>query len=147
MDGFLGYNQIYILPYVQHKKKFIFPWGTFSYHKLPFGLKNVVATFQWAMQYASHDIKHIVDPYLDYFNPHPTREHDHIDHLRAIFLRCRFYNIRFNPHNCSIVFQSGRLVGFMVSKDGIRVDPLKVKYILSLPPPKNLNQLQIFHGK
>jgi hypothetical protein len=29
-----------ILPDDQHKTSFIFPWGTFSYQKLPFGLKN-----------------------------------------------------------------------------------------------------------
>jgi len=46
MDGFSGYNQINILPADQHKTAFIFPWGTFSYRKLPFGLKNVGATFQ-----------------------------------------------------------------------------------------------------
>jgi hypothetical protein len=49
----------------QHKTAFIFPWGTFAYRKLPFGLKNVGATFQWAMYYAFHDIKHIIQPYLD----------------------------------------------------------------------------------
>jgi hypothetical protein len=31
MDRFLGYNQIYIKPKDQHKMKFIFPWGTFTY--------------------------------------------------------------------------------------------------------------------
>jgi hypothetical protein len=46
MDGFLGYNQIDILPVDQHKTAFIFSWGTFVYRKLPFGLKNVGATFQ-----------------------------------------------------------------------------------------------------
>jgi hypothetical protein len=45
MDGFSGYNQINIFPAGQHKTTFIFPWGTFAYHKLPFGLKNVGATF------------------------------------------------------------------------------------------------------
>jgi hypothetical protein len=65
MDGFSGYNQINILPADQHKTAFIFPWGTFAYWKLPFGLKNVGATFQRAMSYAFHDIKHIVQPYLD----------------------------------------------------------------------------------
>ena len=65
MDGFYGYNQIEILPTHQHKKAFIFPWGTFSYKKLPSGLKNAGATFQGAMSYAFHDIKHIVEPYLD----------------------------------------------------------------------------------
>ena len=46
MDGFSGYNQIEILPVDQHKMTFICPWGTFTYRKLPFGLKNIVATFQ-----------------------------------------------------------------------------------------------------
>ena len=65
MDCFLGYNQIGILPTDQHKRTFIFPWGTFAYKKLPFGLKNVGATFQGAISYAFHDIKHIVELYLD----------------------------------------------------------------------------------
>jgi hypothetical protein len=45
MDGFSGYNQINIVPEDQHKTTFICPWGTFAYRKLPFGLKNVGATF------------------------------------------------------------------------------------------------------
>jgi len=44
--GFLGYKQIHIKPEDQHKKKFTFPWGTFSYRKIPFGLKNIGETFQ-----------------------------------------------------------------------------------------------------
>ena len=60
MDGFSGYNQVNILPTVQYKTTFICPWGTFSDWKLPFGLKNVGATFQQEMDYAFHDIKHIM---------------------------------------------------------------------------------------
>jgi hypothetical protein len=41
IDDFSKYNQIDILLVDQHKKTFIFPWGTFPYRKLPFGLKNV----------------------------------------------------------------------------------------------------------
>ena len=41
MDVFSGYNHIEILPTDQHKTTFIYPWGTFAYKKLPFGLKNV----------------------------------------------------------------------------------------------------------
>ena len=65
MDGFLGYNQIAIKPKNQHKTTFFFPWGIFAYRKLPFGLKNAGAKFQRAMDYAFHDIRHIVQAYLD----------------------------------------------------------------------------------
>ena len=70
MDGFSGYNQIEILPTNQHKMAFIFPRGTFAYRKLPFGLKNVGATFQHAMSYVFHDIKNMVELYLDYLPAH-----------------------------------------------------------------------------
>jgi hypothetical protein len=65
MDGFSRYNQIQIKPEDQHKMTFIFPWGTFAYHKMPFHLKNARATFQWAMYFSFHDLKHIVEAYLD----------------------------------------------------------------------------------
>jgi hypothetical protein len=43
--------------------------------------------------------------------------------------------------------ESGRLLGFIVSTHGIRVDPLKVEAILNLPPPSTLRQLQSLQGK
>ena len=38
MDGFSGYNQIDILPEDQHNTTLIYPWGAFSFEKIPFGL-------------------------------------------------------------------------------------------------------------
>lgn len=85
MDDFSGYNQIEIVPKHQHKTTFIFPLGTFSYRKLPFELKNDGATFQWAMSYIFHDIKHIVQPYLDGVPTRFQKRMDHLDHFRQTF--------------------------------------------------------------
>ena len=108
---------------------FIFPWGTSVYNKLPFGLKNVGATFQRSMPYAFHNIKHIVEMYLDDLPAHSQQQEDHPGHLREIFLRCRHYNIRINPHKCVFYIEMGLLLGFVVSKDGIRIEPLKIATI------------------
>jgi len=70
MARFSGYNQITIHLEDQHKTTFICPWGTFAYKKMPFGLKNVGATFQWAMSYVFHDIKHVIKAYLDDLTAH-----------------------------------------------------------------------------
>jgi len=64
MDDFCRYNQIHINPEDQHKMKFLCPWGTFMYIKIPYGLKNVGATFQWAMSFSFHNLIHIVEAYL-----------------------------------------------------------------------------------
>ena len=52
MDGFSGYNQVAILPEDQKKTVFTTPWGTSMYARMPFGLINVGATFQRAMDIA-----------------------------------------------------------------------------------------------
>ena len=39
------------------------------------------------------------------------------------------------------------LLGFVVSKDDIRIDPLKIAAILALPAPTNLLELQSLQGK
>jgi hypothetical protein len=57
------------------------------------------------MSYAFHDIKHIVEPYLDDLPAHSSSQSEHLGHLRAIFLRCRFYRIRLNPHKCIFVVE------------------------------------------
>lgn len=91
IDGFSSYNQINIHAEDQYKTAFTCPMGTFAYRKLPFGLKNIGATFQRAMNYAFHDIKHIVQPYLADLPTHSQKQVDHPQHMRAIFLRCRHY--------------------------------------------------------
>eukprot|EP00253_Pinus_taeda_P026653 PITA_26653 len=125
----------------QHKMAFICPWGTFAYKKLPFSLKNAGATFQHVMSYAFNDIWHIVQPYLDDLPAHSAKCQDHLAHLHEICFRCRHYHIRLNPHKCVFCIESGRLLGFIVSREGIHLDPLKVKAILNLPPPASLQKL------
>jgi hypothetical protein len=49
LDGYSGYNQVPVDPKDQEKTTFTFPFGTFAYHHMPFGLCNAPATFQWCM--------------------------------------------------------------------------------------------------
>jgi hypothetical protein len=147
MDGFSGYNQIQIKPKDQHKTKFICPWGTFAYRKMPFGLKNAGATFQRAMSFAFHDLKHIVETYLDDLASLSRKRMDHPTHLRLIFECCRYFRIHLNPNKCSFYVMSGRLLGFIVSTTGIIVNPLKVEAIIQFPPPRTILQLQSLQGK
>ena len=41
----------------------------------------------------------------------------------------------------------GHFLGFLVSKEGIQIDPLKVQAILDFPAPSNLLQIQKLQGK
>ena len=113
--------------------------------KIPFGLKNVIATLSQEMKFSFHDIKHIVEPYLDNLPSHSWKRKDHPDHLRLDFERCRHYKIRLNPLKCIFCVESGWLLSFMVSNRGIRVDPLKVEAVINMPPPQTIRKLQSLH--
>lgn len=66
MDGFSRYNQIFINPQDQYNTTFTTPWGTFCWFIMPFGLKNVGATYQRAMALIFHDFIHnILEDYVD----------------------------------------------------------------------------------
>lgn len=66
MDGFSGYNQIKIAPKDQEKTIFTCPWGTFCWNAMPFGLKNVGATYQRAITTIFHDMMHTyMEDYVD----------------------------------------------------------------------------------
>ncbi|XP_070013393.1 uncharacterized protein [Nicotiana sylvestris] len=48
-----------------------------------------------------------------------------------------WYNLKLNPAKCAFGVPSGKLLGFVVSRCGIELDPSKIKAIQELPPPKN----------
>jgi len=66
MDGFSGYNQIKMYPDNKKHTSFRTPLRVYCYTVMPFGLKNVGATYQRAMNAIFH--KHIhkkVECYID----------------------------------------------------------------------------------
>lgn len=43
--------------------------------------------------------------------------------------------------------EEGKLLGHIISKDGIRIDPAKVEAIQELDFPRNKKEIQFFNGK
>ena len=148
MDGYSGYNQIKLAARDQSKTSFTTPWGTFCYTVMPFGLKNAGATYQRAMAVIFHDQMHkIMDAYVDDILVKSKEEEDHIEALNQVFKRLILYKLRLNPQKCVFGVESGKLLGFLVSKKGIEVDPAKAKAIIGMPPPTNLKELRSLQGR
>jgi hypothetical protein len=81
MDGFSGYSQIQIKLEDQHKITYICLWGTFAYHNIPFGMKNVGSTFQRDMSFYFHELRHIFEVYLDDIASHSSKRSNYPTHL------------------------------------------------------------------
>ena len=92
---------------------------------MPFGLEKAEAIFQREMAFSFHDLKRIIEVYLDDLVSHSRLRVDYPYYLRLVFERCRRYLMRLNPQNCIFCMKVSWLLGFIISKKGIRVNPLK----------------------
>ena len=62
-------------------------------------------------------------------------------------MKCRKYGLSLNPKKSHFVVQEGKLLGHLVSADGIRIDPERVKAILKISLPRSKKDVQSFIGK
>jgi hypothetical protein len=136
LDGFSGYNQVLLKREDQLKTTFTTPWGTFMYLRMPFGLMNVGATFQRAMDFSFRDlIQKIIEIYQDDLTVVSKERRDHISHLRIVFERCRKYGISLNPKKFVFGIDKGKLLGHIASEGGISIDPGKDPIYQGCTPP------------
>eukprot|EP00253_Pinus_taeda_P013163 PITA_13163 len=148
LDGFSGYNQILVHPDDQLKTTFRTKWGTYAYQKMPFGLINAGATFQRAMDITFKGlINRTVVVYLDDITVFSRERSNHLHDLNQIFQRCKKYGISLNPKKSFFALDQGKLLGFIVSKDGIYIDPDRIKEISEIPFPHNKKSMQSFLGQ
>jgi hypothetical protein len=148
LDGFSGYNQIMVHPDDQEKTTFTTPWGTFMYAKMPFGLMNAGETFQRAMDIAFADEKDkFIVIYLDDITVFSDSDDQHLKHLRRVFQKCRKFGISLNPKKSNFGMQEGKLLGHIISKEGINIDPNRVEAILNIGTPRSKKEVQSFLGK
>jgi len=118
------------------------------YAKMPFGLINVGATFQRAMDIAfvGENDKFIVI-YLDDVIVFSKSDDDHLQHLKQTFRKWRKFGISLNPKKSHFAMEEGKLLGYIVSFDGLKVDPERVKSIQQIEQPRHRKGIQSFKGK
>ena len=115
---------------------------------MPFGLKNVGATYQRAMITLFHDLIHkeIEVSLADLIATSDTKA-EHLVHLEKLFERLRQFLLRLNLNKFTFGVRSGKLLGFIISEKGIEVDPAKVKEIQEMPEPRTDKEVRGFFGR
>ena len=101
------------------------------YVKIPFGLMNAGATFQRTMDIAfSEELGFFIIIYLDDITVFSKTDEEHLEHLRKVFEKCRKYGLSLNPKKIMFGLQEGKLLGHIISEEGIKIDPKRIEGIL-----------------
>jgi hypothetical protein len=118
------------------------------YAKMPFELMNVGATFQRAMDIAFMGEKDkFVLIYLDDIIVYSSNHEEHLKHLKRVLLKCRQFEISLNPKKSQFSLKKGKLLGHIVSSEGVKIDPTRVEAIQRLSIPRSKKDIQSLLGK
>ena len=113
---------------------------------MPFRLKNSLAIFSRVVVEAFKEFLHKrLEAYFDDWTVFSLLK-NHIECLRLMldkFKQCQF---ALNLKKCILFSPFGVLLGHIVSKQGLLVDPSKISIIVDLPPPTSIKQLRTTLG-
>ena len=117
----------------------------FECDRMPFGLCNVLATFQQLMQYCMGELNFIYCLiYLDDLIMFSQTAEEHLHQLRVVFDCLREYNLKLKPSKCSLFKEEINYLAHKVSKKGVRPSNINVRAITEYAPLQTYTEIRAF---
>ncbi|KAL0445412.1 UNVERIFIED_CONTAM: hypothetical protein Slati_2263900 [Sesamum latifolium] len=88
-----------------------------------------------------------MEVYVDDMLVKRKEAHYHVEDLEETFVVLRKYRLKLNPSKCAFGVSRGRFLRFMVTQRGIKANLEKIKAILDMRPPININEVQRLTGR
>ena len=145
LDATSGYWQVKLDEASSKLRTFNTSYGRYRFSRLPFGIKSAPEVFQHRMSELFEDVegvKAIVDDLLIWGKD----DDEHDARLKQVLNRAREVNLKFNAKKCRIRHEELPYVGHVLSKEGLRPDPEKIRAVQEMQPPQNTKELKSFLG-
>ncbi|CAH8629063.1 unnamed protein product [Dicrocoelium dendriticum] len=124
---------------------FATPFGRYRWLRLPFGLKVSSEIFQKRLVQAIDDLDGVTcvaDDVLIY----GSTEEEHDTKLHRFLRRCVQKNIKLKREKVELRKEEVIFHGHVLTSDGIRVDPGKIKAIQEMPSPNDVKAVHRLNG-
>ena len=114
-------------------------FGRYRWRQRPFGLNSAAKIFQMKLV---KGIIIIADDLVVYgINPE-----EHERRLRNLLQKCQTIEVKQNPEKLEICLDAITFMGHRITKEGIVVDPEKVRVINDMPAPETIGDMHRFLG-
>jgi hypothetical protein len=142
-----AYNLIRIAEGEEWKTAFRTRYGHFEYRVMPFGLTNAPATFQAFVNNVLREyLDHFVVVYLDDILIYSPSAAQHNAHVMSVLQKLKDAQLSLKLEKCQFGVPQVQFLGFVISKDGITMDPEKISAVVEWPTPQNPRDIQVFLG-
>ncbi len=146
LDLNMGYYTIRLDPDASKISTVIFPWGKYSYKRLPMGTAGSSDIFQEQMSELMESLE-FVRAYLgDLLCIFKLSLKDHLDKLEVVLWQLCDTGLKVNAAKSTFCALEIEYLGYVLTRDGIKPQSNKVQAILTSKPPTEVRQLRHFLG-
>jgi hypothetical protein len=127
------------------------PYGRYRWKRLPFGTSVSSELFQKRLTVALDGLDGVIgvsDDIIVYGSGDSANAatSDHDKNLIALLNRCRSVGIKLNKEKAEIRKKEITFLGHRVTSEGLKIDPEKVKAVLEMRKPDNVEDVRRFCG-
>ncbi|KAL4324042.1 hypothetical protein GQ457_11G007640 [Hibiscus cannabinus] len=147
LDLLAGYHQIRVKKEDIIKTAFRTHEGHYKFLVMPFGLTNAPSTFQATMNdMLLPYLRKFVLVFLDNILIYSGGWQEHLLHVRQVLQTLRDNGFVAKRSKCAFSQEKVEYLGHVVSRNGLAVDPMKVRAIRVWPQPTNVKGVRSFLG-
>ena len=148
LDMTKSFWQLRIRPECAKYASFTTELGDFTPKVVLMGLKGASETLQRVVDqiYSPVLATGKVRCYLDDLVCATPDETDHLKMLTDVFSLAKLHGVKYKPEKTKLFHRSIKLLGHVISSEGIRVDDNKISAITSIAPPTNKTEIRAFLG-
>ncbi|CAG2220461.1 unnamed protein product [Mytilus edulis] len=137
-----GYYQVKVKESDKEKTAFVCHKGLFEFNVLPFGLASGPSLFSELVTEVLQGLEHFSTAYIDDILIFSETEEEHLGHIQQVFDRLRQHKLKLKLKKCNFLQNETNYLGFIISKDGLKPDPEKVKAIQGMKAPSNVREVR-----
>lgn len=147
LDLISGYWQLPMSEDASNKAAFATKGGLWRPKRLPFGLTSAPATFERLMEKVLHGLTwNTLLLYLDDVVVFGPDFNTHLKRLATVLERFKNANLKLKPSKCELLKKEVRYLGHIVSSEGVKTDPEKIKAVREWKTPTCRSELSSFLG-
>jgi hypothetical protein len=146
LDLNMGYYTIRLDPDASKICTVIFPWGKYSYKRLPMGIAGSPDIFHGKMSELMESLEYVRAYLDDLLCISKLSLEDHLEKLEEVLRRLRDTGLKVNAAKLTFCALEIDYLGYVLTRDGIKPQSNKVQAILAINPPTGVRQLRHFLG-
>jgi hypothetical protein len=140
----MGYYTIRLDPDASKICNIIFPWGKYSYKRLPMGIAGSPDIFQEKMSELMETLKHVRAYLDDLLCISKLSLEDHLEKLEEVLRGLRDAGLKVNAAKLTFCALEIEYLGYVLIRDAIKPQSNKMQAILTIKPPTGVKQPRHF---